>query len=129
MANKKNKKNKTSKAQKKVPDKLSYDNQAVETAYENNIERISGAILLNQELNSKNNFKFPCVICNKSVQSNQNAITCDNCGKWCHRKCDAMSQETYKYYEDNQDNPEITWHCLYCTMKHNHEHFPFTFKQ
>ena len=126
MANKKNKKKNTSKAVKKVSDKLSNDNQAAEAAYENNVERISGAILLNQELNPKNNFKFPCAICNKSVQSNQNAISCDNCGKWCHRKCDAMSQETYKYYQDNQDNPEITWYCLYCTMKHNHEHFPFT---
>ena len=125
MANKKNKK-KNPKVQKKVSNKLSNDNQAAELAYKNNIERISGAILLGQELNPKNNLKQPCVICNKSVQKNQNAISCDQCGKWCHRKCDAMSQEMYKYYQDNQDNPEVPWYCLYCTMLHNHEHFPFT---
>ena len=58
--------------------KLSKENQAVEIAYENNLERISGAILLGIDLNVKNNLKYPCVICNKSVQSNQNGIACDH---------------------------------------------------
>ena len=53
MANKKNKK-KNPKVQKKVTNKLSNDNQAAEIAYKNNVERISGAILLGQELNPKN---------------------------------------------------------------------------
>ena len=125
MANKKNKKN-SQKVQKKVTDKLCNESQAAEIAYHNNIERISGAISLGVELNPKNNLKFPCVICNKSVQSNQNAILCDHCGKWCHRKCDAMSPELYKHYVDNQDDPELKWSCLYCTMQFNHEHIPFT---
>ena len=64
MANKKNKKNNSS-SQKKVVNKLSKENQAVEIAYENNLERISGAILLGVDLNAKNNLKHPCVICNK----------------------------------------------------------------
>lgn len=125
MANKKNKK-KNPKVQKKVVDKLFNESQATKIAYQNNIERISGAILQGVELNPKNNLKFPCAICNKSVQKNQNAITCDHCDKWCHRKCDAMSPELYKHYVDNQDNPELTWRCLYCTMQFNHEHIPFT---
>ena len=37
-----------------------------------------------------------------------------------------MSPEMYEYYVDNQDNHEVTWHCLYCTMKFNHQHIPFT---
>ena len=37
-----------------------------------------------------------------------------------------MSPEMYDYYVNNQDNPEVTWHCLYCTMKFNHKHIPFT---
>ena len=128
MANKKNKKNDENKrnTQKKATNKLSNANQAAEIAYRNNLERISGAIAIGVELNPKNNLKFPCAICNKSVQRNQNAITCDNCGKWCHRKCDAMSPELYQYYVENQDNPEITWCCLYCTMQFNHQHIPFT---
>ena len=59
MANKKNKKKNTSKAVKKVSDKLSNDNQAAEAAYENNVERISGAILLDKELNQKTTINFP----------------------------------------------------------------------
>ena len=74
MANKKNKKNNSS-SPKKVVNKLSKENQAVEIAYENNLERISGAILLGVDLNAKNNLKYPCVICNKSVQNNQNGIS------------------------------------------------------
>ena len=56
MANKKNKKsNRSAKAQKKVLNKLSRENQAVDIAYQNNLERISGAILLGVDLNAKNN--------------------------------------------------------------------------
>ena len=125
MANKKNQKNK-SYSQRKVVNKLSKENQAVEIAYENNLERISGAILLGVDLNTKNNLKYPCVICNKSVQNNQHGIACDLCDKWCHRKCDAMTTEMYEFYVNHHENPEVTWHCLYCTMKFNHQHIPFT---
>ena len=126
MANKKNKKNRSNTQQKKATNQICYANDAAEIAYKNNQERISGAILLGTELNPKNNLKFPCVICNKSVQKNQNAIACDHCDKWCHRKCDAMSPEMYEYYVNNQDDPGVTWFCLYCTMKFNHHNIPFT---
>ena len=95
MANKKNKKNKKKdpKVDNEVIDKRS-SNQKEMIALENNMERIAGAILSDKELNPPNNFKWPCVICNKNVLSNQNGITCDHCDRWCHRQCDAMSQET-----------------------------------
>ena len=41
---------------------------AIEIALRNNIDRIAGAILLGKELNTPNRLKFPCSICNKSVQ-------------------------------------------------------------
>ena len=126
MANKKNKKTNRETKKKEVINKKSQENQAAEIAYRNNVERISGAILLGVDLNPKNRLKHPCAICNKSVQNNQQGITCDQCGKWCHRKCDAMTQEMYEYYVNNNDNPEVTWHCLYCTMKFNYQHIPFT---
>ena len=107
MANKKNKKKKPSSSLNKVVNKLSKENQAVEIAYENNLERISGAILLGVDLNTKNKLKYPCAICNKNVQKNQNGIVCDQCGKWCHRKCDAMSPEMYDYYVINQDKSNM----------------------
>ena len=37
-----------------------------------------------------------------------------------------MDVETYNYWITTNDNPEITYDCLYCTMKKNHENFPFT---
>ena len=131
MANKKNKK--TSKSKPKVDNKV-VDNRSSNhkemIALENNMERISGAISSGKELNPPNNLKWPCVICNKNVLSNQNGITCDHCDRWCHRHCDAMSQDTYNKYVENDTNPEITvkakWYCLYCTMSYNNQHFPFT---
>ena len=68
MTNKKNKKKGTKK--KEVVNKKSQENQAAEIAYRNNVERISGAILLGVDLNPKNRLKHPCAICNKSVQNN-----------------------------------------------------------
>ena len=69
MANKKNKK-RSSSTQKEATNKLHHSNHAAEIAFKNNLDRISGALLLGKELNPKNNLKFPCVICNKSVQKN-----------------------------------------------------------
>ena len=66
---------------------------ALEIALKNNIDRIAGAILLGRELNPPNKLKFPCSICNKSVQKNQNALQCDKCDKWVHRKCEGMPIE------------------------------------
>ena len=97
---------------------------ALDIAYKNNLERISGAILLGKELNPPNRLKSPCSICNKSVQKNQNAIQCDTCDKWVHRKCENMSIELYNYYVNSGD--EVKFHCLYCIMKENHENIPFT---
>ena len=133
MANKKNKKNKkvVPKAANNITDKCSSNSKEL-IALRNNMERISGAILSGKELNPapSKNLKWPCVICNKNVLSNQNGITCDTCGKWCHRQCDAMTKETYNKYVANDTNPEIAvkakWHCLYCTMVYNQEHFPYT---
>ena len=93
---------------------------ALEIALQNNIERIAGSILLEIELNPPTKSKWPCSICNKNVNKNQNALLCNSCGKWAHRKCEGMSVETYNAY----DEPEF--HCLYCTLKHNHQNIPFT---
>ena len=95
---------------------------ALEIALKNNIDRISGALLMGKELNPMNNFKFPCSICNKSVQKNQNAIQCDTCDKWVHRKCEGMSTERYNYHINNESD----FHCMYCVMKENYVNIPFT---
>ena len=85
----------------------------------NNIERILGAIVLDNDLNPPTNLISPCSICNKNCLSNQKWIRCDNCEKRCHIKCDGTTAVEYKFYED-ENNAHIQWHCLYCTVKLNH---------
>ena len=95
-------------------------------ALENNIQRISGAIRSQKELNPppSKNLKNPCVICNKSVNKNQQSLQCDLCQKKCHRSCDSMDVDTYNKYDEMNKNPDITdqpdWYCLYCTMIFHH---------
>ena len=132
MANKKNrKKTKNVSNTANVVEKRTKNHKEL-IALENNIVRISGAIESQQELNPppSRNLKHPCVICNKSVNNNQQSLQCVHCDKWCHRSCDGMDVDTYKKLDDNNNNPSITnqpdWYCLYCTMKFHYEAIPFT---
>ena len=43
--------------------------------------RITEAIIQNKNLNTSNNLRFPCSICNKNVLNNQRAVLCENCDK------------------------------------------------
>ena len=103
-------------------------NNAQQFALKNNIQRIAGSILLGKELNPlpTTKIKYPCSICNKNCLSNQSCIQCDECDKWCHIKCDGTSQNDYNKLQLTNDNPEIQWFCLVCTMKFHHANIPFT---
>ena len=92
----------------------------------NTMDRISGSILSGKELNPPCRFSYPCSICNKNCLNNQACIECSNCAKWCHIKCDGTSLEDYHYFQDTQDNTDIKWYCLQCTMIYHHKHIPFT---
>ena len=86
---------------------------AVDIALQNNIERISGAILADTNLNIPNNLKYPCSICNKNCLKNQLSILCDGCEKWCHLKCDGTTTvEQYKFLEETEGDPCIKWSLL-----------------
>ena len=99
---------------------------ALDIALQNNIERISGAILADIALNNPNNLKYPCSICNKNCLKNQLSILCDGCEKWCHLKCDGTTTlEQYKLYEETEGDPNIIWYCLYCKMKERQNYIPF----
>ena len=39
----------------------------------------------------KRNSKFPCGICDKSVNKNQKSIYCNNCGLWVHKSCEGLT--------------------------------------
>ena len=103
MGNKKNKRKRknVSNSAFKVVEKRTKNHKEL-IALENNIERISAAIGSQQELNplASKNWKNPCVICNKSVNYNQQSLQCDLCQKTCHRSRDGMDVGTYE--ESNQ---------------------------
>ena len=87
-------------------------------------ELVIEAIRNGKNLNSSNNIKFPCSICNKNVLNNQKAIQCDSCNLWRHIKCDGTPIENYnKLMLSDDDN---SWHCLLCKVKFHHYNFPFT---
>ena len=91
---------------------------------ERNCYRIIQALSTDTELNLQNNLRWSCSICNRNVTETMKGIRCDSCKKWCHIKCDGTSAEEYENMAINENDD--TWHCLYCTMKHNHENFAFT---
>ena len=86
-------------------------------------ELVIETIRNDQNLNTPNNLKFPCGICNKDVLTNQKAIKCDSCDMWCHIKCDGTSIETYNKLMLSEED---SWHCLLCIVKFHHFNFPFT---
>ena len=90
------------------------------------LDRITEAIIQNKNLNTPNNLRFPCSICNKNVLDNQQAVLCETCDKWCHIKCDGTSREMYEYLQNTVDDEAVSWHCLNCTVKFHHQNLPFT---
>lgn len=54
--------------------------------------------------------RYPCGTCAKPVRSNRNAIGCDTCHQWIHKKCINMRTIIY----ENLGN--ILWHCDRCRL-------------
>ena len=66
--------------------------------------------------------KFPCGICNKSVENNHKAIHCDSCDLWIHIVCNDISDAEYECLK-TEDDP---WYCLVSFLKYNLNNVPFT---
>ena len=60
--------------------------------------------------------KNPCLICNTSVRSNQNAALYIGCQQWCHVKCGVPISD----YER-----DIDWTCNKCIFQElpSHDHY------
>ena len=71
----------------------------------------------------KRKFKFPCSICEKSVNKNQKSVYCNNCDLWVHKKCEGLSNDEFQKLVEEDD--EVPWFCLVCQIKLNAEIFPF----
>ena len=47
--------------------------------------------------------KHPCGLCYKAVRSNQKAIECEECLRWFHINCTAMSAQSYDNFGRNSN--------------------------
>ena len=52
-----------------------------------------------------------CRACHKNIGEIQQAISCDSCQRWIHRKCSDMSTKKYK---ENQLKKQFNWNCNMC---------------
>ncbi len=59
-----------------------------------------------------NNSQFPCNICTDEVTWNEDALQCEGCDDWIHRKCMCMSLEEYS----RLGHLNITWICPKCGL-------------
>ena len=67
----------------------------------------------------KRKYKFPCGICEKSVNKNQKSIYCDNCGLRIHKSCEELTDGEFQKLVEEED--DIPWTCQ---TKHNAEVSP-----
>ena len=58
--------------------------------------------------------KYYCIACAEEVTSRQEALLCEGCVKWQHRRC--QTGITRQQYRDAvKTGAEVVWRCLYCT--------------
>ena len=57
------------------------------------------------------NWKYPCIVCDKPVKTNQKGIECNTCNKWVHLKCTNLTQPQYTFLEQHENEP---FNCLTC---------------
>ena len=89
----------------------------------NNIVTKLNSQIVSKKAKPKRKFKFPCGICDKSVDKNQKSIHCYNCGLRVHKSCEGLSDR--KFQKLVEEDGSIPWSCLVCKIKSDAEIFPF----
>lgn len=57
---------------------------------------------------------YPCLSCGNNVTNRQEAISCDGCERWCHRKCGTgISRQEYR--AAIREDREINYTCHECS--------------
>ena len=79
----------------------------------------------NQKPRKRRAAKFPCSVCDKNCNINQEAIFCTHYDQWVHRKCNATSKQEYTRLSNEPD--DAPFQCLLCNMKDNSQILPFFF--
>ena len=57
--------------------------------------------------------RHPCSVCERPVASNHNALQCDSCNQWVHIKCDRITKEDYKRF---QNIHHLVYECPKCNI-------------
>ena len=73
----------------------------------------------------KRDAKFPCFMCDKNCNKNQQAIFCTSCLNWVHRKCNGTTKTEYERLSQEPD--DLPFHCMRCIMKQNSQFIPLFF--
>ena len=65
---------------------------------------------------------YPCIICNIEVRPRQEALQCEGCDRWQHKKCNSgITQDQYCQAVNNKS--EIDWKCTDCSAQlHSFHH-------
>ena len=74
----------------------------------------------------KQNIKYPCGICSKSVKKNQYACFCMSCHQWIHFiKCNKSTKSEYAALIDESEDIHVPWYFVKCIISKIAEMFPF----
>ena len=69
------------------------------------------------------NHKFPCPICDKNCNENQQSIYYSQCNNWVHRKCNGTSKADFDILSDEPD--DVPFYCILCIIHDNAEIYSF----
>ena len=87
----------------------------VKTSSRNNYFFIIALLLSGDVSLNAGPIKYPCIGCSKPVKSNQQALQCDFCDLWIHRKCTnpLMAEQDYRRLGQSTDN----FYCNNCVTR------------
>ena len=73
--------------------------------------KLSRQLVINSSLEMDS---FYCIFCTEQVTSRQEAVLCDGCNRWQHRRCETgITRE--QYGAAVRSGEEVIWRCLYCS--------------
>ena len=73
--------------------------------------KLSRQLVINSSLEMES---FYCIFCTEQVTSRQEALLCDGCDRWQHRRCETgITREQYRVAV--RSGEEVIWRCLYCS--------------
>ena len=72
---------------------------------------------------AKRKHKFPCIVCEKNCNVNQQSIYYTQCLNWVHGKSNGTSKADFDILSEEDD--DMPFHCILCVIHNNAENFPY----